>query len=80
MNEEDKISHLNLQDFQADLGYKKGMEVGIRMGKMIATKDMVDKACEYLRCHIDKDLVIYHEQSWKSLGQFINDFRKAMED
>lgn len=45
-----------------------------------ADKTMVDKACEYLRCHIDKDLVIYHEQSWKSLGQFINDFRKAMED
>lgn len=45
-----------------------------------ADKTMVEKSCEYLRNHIDEGLVIYHEQSWKSLGQFINDFKKAMEE
>lgn len=35
---EDGMSQLNLQDFQANLGYKKGMEDGIRMGKLIAVK------------------------------------------
>ena len=42
--------------------------------------EFINKACKYLLTHIDKDLVIYHEQSWKSLNQFIVDFRKAMEE
>lgn len=29
---EDGMSRLNLQDFQADLGYKKGMEDGVFNG------------------------------------------------
>lgn len=45
-----------------------------------ADKTMVEKACGYLHTHIDKDLVIYHEKSWKSLEQFINEFRKVMEE
>lgn len=45
-----------------------------------ADKTMVEKACEYLRNHINEGLVIYHEQSWKCLGRFINDFKKAMEE
>lgn len=49
-------------------GYKKGYQ------------DAINKACNYLLTHIDKDLVIYHEQSWKSLEQFINDFKKDMEE
>lgn len=45
-----------------------------------ADKTMVEKACEYLRNHINEGLVIYHEQSWKCLGRFINDFKKAMKE
>lgn len=45
-----------------------------------ADKTMLEKACGYLLTHIDKDLVIYHEKSWESLEQFINEFRKAMEE
>ena len=40
----------------------------------------INKACNYLLTHIDKDLVIYHEQSWKSLGQLVKEFKKAMEE
>lgn len=40
----------------------------------------INKACEWLLTHIDKDLVIYHEQSWKSLEQLVKEFKKAMEE
>lgn len=41
---------------------------------------MLDKACEYLRNHIDKGLVIYHNDTWRSLNEFITEFKKFMEE
>lgn len=38
----------------------------------------VDKACDYLRNHIDKDLTIYHEQTWCKRDEFIEKFCKYM--
>lgn len=40
----------------------------------------IDKACEYMRNHIDRQLTIYHEQTWKKRDEFIEDFKKTMED
>ena len=39
----------------------------------------IEDACEYLRDHIDKDLTIYHEQTWCKLDEFINRLKKVME-
>ena len=38
----------------------------------------VEKACEYLREHIDRQLTIYHEQTWKKRDEFIEDLKKYM--
>ena len=46
----------------------------------LARKEMIDKACEYLRNHIDKDLTIYHNETWVSLDEFIKRFRKELEE
>ena len=43
-------------------------------------EQMIDKACEFLRSHIDKQLVIYHEFTWRSRDEFIEGFKKAMEE
>lgn len=42
-------------------------------------KQMIDKACEYLHNHIDKDLTIYHNETRVSLDEFIKRFRKELE-
>lgn len=39
---------------------------------------IIDKACEWLKSHIDEGLVIYHNNTWCSLGEFIEKFSKAM--
>ena len=44
------------------------------------TNTFIEKACEYLREHIDRQLTIYHEQTWKKRDEFIEDFKKTMED
>lgn len=41
---------------------------------------IIDKACEWLREHIDEGLVIYHQENWKSRDEFIEKFRKEMEE
>jgi len=41
---------------------------------------IIDRACEFLRSHIDKQLVIYHEFTWRSRDEFIEGFKKAMEE
>ena len=38
----------------------------------------VEKVCEYLREHIDRQLTIYHEQTWKKRDEFIEDLKKYM--
>lgn len=43
-------------------------------------EQIIDKACEFLRSHIDKQLVIYHENTWRSRDEFIEGFKKAMEE
>ena len=42
------------------------------------TDAFIDKACNYLRNHIDKDLTIYHEQTWCKRDEFIKKFCKYM--
>lgn len=44
----------------------------------IARKELIEDACEYMRSHIDPQLVIYHEQTWRKRDEFINGFRQAM--
>lgn len=43
-------------------------------------QDAVDKAAEYMQNHIDQQLIIYHEQTWKKRDAFIDGFKKYMED
>lgn len=43
-------------------------------------QELISKACRYLRENIDKDLVIYNNNTWSKLDKFINNFRKSMED
>ena len=38
----------------------------------------IEKACDYLRNHIDKDLTIYHEQTWCKRDEFVKKFCKYM--
>lgn len=71
MNTEiDGISRLNMQDFQADLAYKKGMEDGIRMGKLIAVK-MLE---EFISDKRKMFGLIGHKE------EFINCFKRYMEE
>ena len=44
------------------------------------TNAVIEKACEYLREHIDRQLTIYHEKTWKKRDEFIEDLKKTMED
>lgn len=65
----DGMSRLNLQDYQADLGYKKGIEDGIRMGKLIAVK-MLE---EFISDKRKMFGLIGHKE------EFINCFKKYVE-
>lgn len=42
------------------------------------TDAFIEKVCEYLREHIDRQLTIYHEQTWEKRDEFIEDFKKYM--
>ena len=46
----------------------------------IADKTMIEKACQWLKENIDKDLVIYNNQSWIKRDVFIDKLKKAMEE
>ena len=46
----------------------------------LARKEMNDKACRYLQDHIDKDLVIYHNNTWRKRDEFIEMLKKYMEE
>lgn len=41
-------------------------------------EETIEKACEYMRNHIDEQLTIYHKQTWKKCDEFIKDFKQAM--
>ena len=43
-----------------------------------STDAFIEKACEYMRNHIDQQLTIYHEQTWKKRDEFIEDFKNYM--
>lgn len=43
-------------------------------------KQMIEKACDYLYNNIDKDLIIYHDNTWLKLDAFVKRFKKAMEE
>ena len=63
------ISRLNLQDFQAHLGYRKGIEDGIWMGKLIAVK-------------ILEEFISDKRKMFGYIGhkdEFINDFKNRLE-
>jgi len=66
----DECWTLDEANFACEDGYIKG-----------ATEQQaidIDKACEWMKSHIDEGLVIYHNNTWCSLGEFIKNFRKAM--
>lgn len=43
-------------------------------------KHMLEKVCDYLCNNIDKDLVIYHDNTWLKRDEFVKRFKKAMEE
>lgn len=47
-------------------------------GAKCADKTMLEKVCEWLKENIDKDLVIYNNQSWTKRDVFIDKLKKAM--
>lgn len=49
-------------------------------GAKRADKTMIEKVCEWLKENIDKDLVIYNNQSWIKRDMFIDKLKKAMEE
>lgn len=66
----DGISRLNLRDFQADLGYKKGMEDGVIIGKSIAIKKL-------------EEFISDKRKMFNYIGhadEFINDFKNRLEE
>lgn len=40
----------------------------------------VNKACDYLANHVDKGLIFYDIDAWIAFDEFINAFRRAMEE
>ena len=40
----------------------------------------LEKVCNYLRNHIDKDLVIYHNETWLKRDEFIERLKKHLEE
>ena len=49
-------------------------------GAKWADKTMLEKVCEWIKENIDKDLVIYNNQSWIKRDVFIDKLKKAMEE
>jgi len=43
-----------------------------------ADRTMLERAKEYLENNIDKDLIIYYNNTWKRRDEFIKDFIRAM--
>lgn len=43
------------------------------------TDAFIEKACDFLRDNIDKELVIYKDYVWKKRDEFIRSFKSYME-
>lgn len=56
------------------LAFEDGYKIGATEQKAID----IDNACKYLRDHIDPKLVIYHNETWCSLDEFIANFRRSL--
>ena len=54
--------------------------VSFLRGAKLADKTMIENVCEWLKENIDKDLVIYNNQSWIKRDVFIDKLKKAMEE
>lgn len=55
------------------------MDIALEM-TLLTEKLMIEKACDYLCNNIDKDLVIYHNNTWLKRDEFVKRFKKAMEE
>ena len=44
------------------------------------TDAFIEKACEFLRNNIDKQLTIYHDNTWRKRDEFIEAFRQFMKE
>ena len=64
---------------QKDVYTTKEMKCFV-LGAEWADRTMIDKACDYLRNHIDKDLTIYHNDTWLKRDEFIKRLKKHLEE
>ena len=46
----------------------------------IRTDAFIEKACEFMINNIDKQLTIYHDNTWRKRDEFISKFRNYMKD
>lgn len=51
----------------------------LELSKKIEIK-MIENACDYLCNNIDKDILIYNDNTWLKRDEFVKRFKKAMED
>lgn len=42
------------------------------------TDALIEKACEFMGNNIDKQLIIYHNNTWRKRDEFIEAFRQFM--
>lgn len=78
MKTPEKIYLVN-DDLNIKREWYKTKQVGFETTEYTRTDAFIEKACEYMRNHIDKQLTIYHEQTWKKRDEFIKDFKNYME-
>jgi hypothetical protein len=46
----------------------------------IEREEIIEKACEFMCKNIDKQLTIYHNNTWRKRDEFIEDIKQAMKD
>lgn len=79
-NGDEKLKTLAHKNVMMPLAFNSAWAMSSK-NQAVATKhEIINKVCEYLREHIDKGLVIYHQENWKSRDEFIEKFRKEMEE
>lgn len=80
MKREEEIQKLIDKEMGVDNYGSSDYQVGVCDGVKFADKTMIEKVCEWLKENIDKDLVIYNNQSWTKRDVFIDKLKKAMEE
>ena len=74
--------HLTTENHLLNDTYYKHKPAKIRYDDKIIeycrTDAFIEKACEFMRNHIDPQLTIYHEQTWCKRDEFIEIFCKYM--